>query len=352
MKFGVLLWNWYPISDALNYVKKAKEVYNFEQFWFCDNLQYWNVFVTLTAIGSKYKVPLGTQVTHPYARNPIDIAAAFSSISHVIDGKEVAIGFGRGGGVLGTIINQRKPLTTLRESTRMIRMLLDGKNVQFNDFPFMSELFNLRKDAGIGLAALPKTYVPIFIGASGLKACEIAGEEADGIIIGSLSTIGSITGIEKDLGFIENGLLVFDEARKKGRVTRPPTKIFNTWIAVSNNEEEALKAGRHHASYGIAQSPDSDLPPLGISLEVANKIRERYRLGYGPDEAAKVVPANLVNCFAVAGTPKKCVDTIEKILPKVEKLGFEQFTFGISLGTNVMKALDYLGKEILPCFEK
>lgn len=350
MKFGVVLWNWYSLSDALKYTKKAIDICNFQKVWFCDNLPYWNIYVTLSAIASKLKVPLGTMVTYPYIRNPIDIACAFASISNLLEGREVSMGFGRGGGVLGSIIKSRKPLTTLRESVRMMRMLLDGKHVEFKEFPFLTSMHGMREEAGTKLRVLPKTYIPIYIGASGLRAVEIAGGEADGLIIGSLNTLGSIVGIEKEMGFMEKALETLEKSRKNAGVAKPPTKIYNTWIAVSENERQAINAAKHHLSYGIAQSPDSDLPPLGINLEIANGIREIYNKGFGPDEAAKAVPDELVNLMAIAGTPRKCVDTLERILPKLEKWGFEQITIGLALGLDVEKSLEILGRDVLPSF--
>jgi len=348
MKFGVHFWNWYSLSDALNYVKRAIDLCDFKQVWVCDNIPYWNIYVTLTAIASKFKVPLGTLVTYPYIRNPIDIACAFTSISNLLEGKEISMGFARGGGVLGSTIKMRKPLTTLRESVRMMRMLLDGKHVDFKEFPFLTSMHGMREEAGTRLRVLPKTYIPIYIGASGPRAIEIAGEEADGLIIGSLNMLGSIVGIEKEMGFMEKALETLERSRKKVGVTKRPTKIYSLWIAVSDNEKQAINAAKHHLSYGIAQSPDSDLPPLGINLEIANSIREIYNKGLGPDEAAKAVPDELVDLFVIAGTPRKCIDTLGRILPKLEKWGFEQITIGLSLGLDVEKSLEILGREILP----
>ena len=66
------------------------------QIWVTDNLQSRNAFVVLAALASSVPVKLGTAVTVQYFRNPVDVADAAAAITEMMDGRELAIGLGRG----------------------------------------------------------------------------------------------------------------------------------------------------------------------------------------------------------------------------------------------------------------
>jgi hypothetical protein len=85
------------ISDSLRAVPLAKTAwrtmgqFGFSQVWTNDNLEY-RVLASSAAIVARLPVKLGTAVTVPYFRNPVDLAMAFATMSELMDGREISLG--------------------------------------------------------------------------------------------------------------------------------------------------------------------------------------------------------------------------------------------------------------------
>src|SRR5262249_54504802 len=72
------------------------ERFGFRQVWTNDNLEYRSVLASSAAIVARLPVKLGTAVTVPYFRNPVDLAMAFATISELTNGREISLGLGPG----------------------------------------------------------------------------------------------------------------------------------------------------------------------------------------------------------------------------------------------------------------
>src|SRR5207253_11397505 len=78
--------NRYSLPDLIRLAEKAWETLRplgFTQVWTNDNLQYRSVLASSAALAARLAAKLGTAITGPYFRNPIDLAAAFATISEL-----------------------------------------------------------------------------------------------------------------------------------------------------------------------------------------------------------------------------------------------------------------------------
>ena len=74
---------------------------------------------------------LGTAVTVPYFRNPVDLAMAFATISELMDGREISLGLGPGSrSILTHQVERVKPLTIMAELATALRTLFAGAPLQ------------------------------------------------------------------------------------------------------------------------------------------------------------------------------------------------------------------------------
>src|SRR6266550_297007 len=76
--------NRYSLPELLDLAERARqslEPFGFTRVWTNDNLDYRSVLASSAAILARLPVKLGTAVTVPYFRNPIDLAMAFATMA-------------------------------------------------------------------------------------------------------------------------------------------------------------------------------------------------------------------------------------------------------------------------------
>src|SRR5207245_1462661 len=107
----------------------------------------------------------------------------------------LSLGFGAGGGLGHYGVDRSRPAVAVREAVNVTRALLNGKPVTFDG------LYVRMHEARLDFPAARQ--IPIYIAARGPKLLELAGEIADGAIIGGFA---SRQGIEHAKTAIGRGL--------------------------------------------------------------------------------------------------------------------------------------------------
>src|SRR5438105_2112964 len=96
-------------SDLLALVERAVAA-GFEHVWINDNFKARHTYSLLAAIASRAPCGLGTLVTYPYARNPMDMATAFGTIAELLSGRELTVGISTGAwAIQGALVEQPSP---------------------------------------------------------------------------------------------------------------------------------------------------------------------------------------------------------------------------------------------------
>jgi 5,10-methylenetetrahydromethanopterin reductase len=142
--------------------------------------------IPLAAIATATTRPrLGTGIINVYTRNPVLLAVGFATLEEAAPGR-VIIGLGTGSPrVLAQQgVEFENPLTRLREYVFVIRRLLAGERVTF-----AGKTIVLR-DAR--LEVIPSRAMPIYLGVTGPRALELAGEVADGVILNGFLPIAYV----------------------------------------------------------------------------------------------------------------------------------------------------------------
>src|ERR671918_373822 len=168
-----------PMPAYLEFIRRAEDL-GFDPLLFSDtvSLSHFHVrdpFVVMAlAAGVTRRAALGTGVTTPFTRHPSVVANAFGSIDDAIAPRPVFLGIGSGG-TPGFLIGQRAArLQEMREYLTVLRALLDGEPVTFEGAALRS---NWRKP-----------HLPLYLAADGPKMLTVAGELADGVILGAGTT--------------------------------------------------------------------------------------------------------------------------------------------------------------------
>src|SRR5687768_6337838 len=104
------------------------------QVWTNDNLEYRSVLTSSAAIAARLPLKLGTAVTVPYFRNPIDLAMAFATISELTSGREISLGLGPGSrSILTHQVERAKPLAIMAELAVALRKLFAGEALRTDE---------------------------------------------------------------------------------------------------------------------------------------------------------------------------------------------------------------------------
>ena len=171
--------------------------FGFSQVWTNDNLEYRSVLASSAAIVARLPVKLGTAVTVPYFRNPVDLAMAFATMSELMDGREISLGLGPGSrSILTHQVERVKPLTIMAELATALRTLFAGATLRSSAIPILASYFHMNAEQ---YALRFKTQSPIrlYYGPSLLKPAvlDLIARHFDGVILQTLYGIADMEAI-------------------------------------------------------------------------------------------------------------------------------------------------------------
>jgi 5,10-methylenetetrahydromethanopterin reductase len=305
--------------------------------WVNDDRLQKDVFTVLAAIAqATHDLRLGPGVTNPYSRHPALLATAIATLDELSGGRAV-LGLGAGGTnhrALG--VKREAPATALREATMIVRGLLAGECVTVDGK--ILHAFDAQLDF-----TPQRSDVPIYIGSRGPKVLEMAGELADGVIVGN---VASTQGWSYALDHVEGGCR---------RAERDPNEVALTaWVAcaVSDGDADAaIDAVRPMVATSLTTSR-----PILHELDIAlpdgfASVMERH--GWTPSraavhEAAPEIPVELVRRFAVAGTAADCRAHVEALLegvPRLSELAIIPFPVA---GQQTLDVVRSFSRDVMP----
>lgn len=260
----------------------------------------------LCAIVTK-RIKIGSLVTNPYTRHPAIIAAAASTLDEISDGRAfVGIGAGAGIGKLGVV--RSPPAPTIREAVHIIRELLAGRvvNYQGNTYQISS------KDTRLEFP--PQHSVPILIGTRSPRIAKLAAEVADIIVIGARYI--SNQQLTNYLRWISEGAA---HARRDIDSLEVAPRLT---ICASGDGELAKQSVKLYAAYYLALLRPPDLliedAKLQKIIDAVRRVKGWYfspNVQY-PKEIDKLIDEEIVDKFAVAGTPDECIAKIKDIITR------------------------------------
>ncbi|MEM2970809.1 MAG: 5,10-methylenetetrahydromethanopterin reductase [Candidatus Bathyarchaeia archaeon] len=311
------------------YAIQAEKV-GFDYLWVTDHFNNRNVYVSLATVAAyTEKIKFGPGVTNPYLVHPVVTAQAVATLNEIAPGRVIC---GLGVGDKTTLqmlgIEQAKPLTTIRETVRIIREITSGKTVEMH-----GEIFKVSRAKLNFKVANP---ISIFIGAQGPKMLALAAEIGDGVLINASHP----KDIENAVKFVHEGM------EKVGKKLEELNISAYTSFSIASDYEKALKAVVPVVAFIVAGAPETILERHGISAELAGKVRDAIVHAQWK-EAFSYVDNNMVEAFSICGTPETCIEKADKLL----KAGVNQIVAGSPIGPNVRKAIDMIAAEVFPHFK-
>jgi 5,10-methylenetetrahydromethanopterin reductase len=290
----------HPIRDGMAYVRYAEER-GFDAVWQAESRLVREATIPLAAFGAvTERIGLGSGVVNNWTRNPALLAATFSTLDDLAPGR-VKLGIGAWWDPLAAKvgIQRRQPLLAMRETVTAVRALLADETVTF-DGEFV-HLDGVELDY-VHQPRRPKD-VPIYIGATGMKMMELTGEIADGVV---LNYLVSPTYNARAMEHLAVG------AARAGRSVEDLDRPQLIVCSLSEDRDEALDAARLLITQYLGQQPHI-MQASGVPdalLEEIGEVLTWPATAEQVQEASRLVPDDIVQMLAAAGTPEECRDKV------------------------------------------
>lgn len=307
---------------------RAAEAAGFDQFWVSDDLFLRGVWPILsTCAVATSRIGLGTCIVNPYTMHPAEIAMQAAALDELSAGRAL-LGVGAGAGdFLGWIgVSQGAPLTRMRETLLVLRDLFAGKQVAFSG----SELGTWTGEAYLRFPARP---IPLYVGAMGPRMLRLVGSHADG----GLPLLFPPEHYAAAMRHIRAG------AAETGRDLRDIDVAACIWVSVDDDRDAAEDVLREKIAYYGHALGDLILNNLGVSRAEFAPIAHAVQTENDLAKAKKLVTPAMLQ-IGVVGTGLDLLPRLESMI----KQGATHLSFGPPLGPDPLRALEVLGRDVLP----
>jgi len=294
----------HELRDGLEYVKYA-ESKGFEAVWQAESRLVRDAIVPMAAYAAvTQKIKIGSGVINNWTRNIGLLASTFLTLDDLAPNR-IICGIGAWWDPLAKNvgINRDKPLVAMEETVKVLKKLLAMETVTFHGHTIHVE--GIKLDVVHGRQE-PRN-VPIYIGATGDKMMELAGEIADGVVLNyCVPPKYNIRALER----LSNG------AKKSGRsldeIDRPQLIV----CSVDENEEKAIDTTRELLTQYLAQQPHI-AKASGVSMDVVSEIQSilGWPATYDQIQKAKhLIPDELVHKITASGTPEQARKKVDEYI--------------------------------------
>jgi len=271
------------------------------------------------------RIVIGLGVVNPYTRHPALIAMETAALAGIAPGRVV---LGLGSSNRRWIEEQmaipfKTPLRGLRDGVEIVRRLLEGQRVTYT-----GEVFAVHD---VALETPPPAPVPILLGVKGPRALALAAEVADGVHCSILASPAHVRRVRATTASRSRGdfaviayipVAVSDDRAQARAWVRP---LIAGYLGVLHGQSILQDAGLDHAR----TQPFSDALAAG-------------RL------AADLVTDDLIDAFAVAGTPNEC----RAALARWAEAGLDGAVAVVPRGDGLERQLERLGRELAPAWKE
>ncbi len=325
MRFSLRLNNDLTIREYVTLAQVAESV-GFDQFWVSNDLFLRSALAVLPAVAlATTRLQVGTGILNPYTTHPAEMAM-FAATMDELSGCRFNLGLAAGAGdfLRWVGLEQSAPLATVRTTVEAIRLLLAGEIAQTpGQTPGWSDEAYLRFRA-------PRV-TPIYVGATGPKMLQLAGELADGVLP-LLFPPEHYFGV---LPHIQAG-----EA-KRADALAPLDLAACIWVSLSEDRAAARHVlAQKIAYYGYTLSP-LILERLELTRADFAAVERAITVERDEAKAAALVDERMLR-IGVLGGP---TDVIERLEPLVAA-GATHLSFGPPLGPDPVQAVRLLGQVV------
>jgi 5,10-methylenetetrahydromethanopterin reductase len=292
------------VEESAAIGKRAEDL-GYDSVWFAEHNYSRDAIVPCAAVASvTERVTIGPCVVPIFTRSALLLANTFATLDELSKGR-IVLGVGAGSRVLiqGQGLDYRKPLTALREYVEACRAVwkAHGKHVSYD-----GELVTL-KDAELDFKPV-REEIPVWIGSTGPKACELTGEIADGAM---LNAFLPATYVNKAVEWLNIG------ADRAGRSLADDDYQISMMIitTVAESKEKAYDFLRPMLAVYLARLPDVTKHTTVWGEEGQGWEQLVAAVNEGGGKAGqKYISDEVVDAITACGTPDDCQKAIKRFV--------------------------------------
>lgn len=317
-----------------------------ETVWVQDQMLARNVYVLLAGL-ARAGCGVGTNVTYPVGRNPIEMAASLATVDELASpGRSLTVGMGTGGAVVNSLFRKQRRVALVREAIQLMKGLWNGEELALDEFPRLGEVLGYRPGAVARLTFEVESPPEIVVAGVGPQILEVAARYADGLISAANfpthSPAAFATGRFEEL----SGLA---ELRASLDPARPFRMIYGINMSVSDDREAARAQARRQLSLTFGNPALwPALEAVGLDVEAAEHVKRAFDNGLGVEGAAERVPDRLSDGLLVSGNPDECIEAAAELRDRAAAHGYTEFYIGGPLGPDPIEAAHLLRDRVIP----
>ena len=277
---------------------------------------------------STERVRLGPACLNPYTLHPVEIAGQVAALDAASEGRAY-LGLAKGAWLDSLGLEQRRPLTALREAAAIVRLLLRGDTTGFS-----GERFSLASGIGLHYDVL-RPDPPLLIGTWGERTAAWAGEAADEVKIGGTANPLMVARVRE---WVERG------GRAAGRGGRGAGIVVGAVTVVDEDGAAARARARAEVAMYLAVVAEHD-PTVELPAALVAEIGRLADAGRH-EAAGALIPDETLDRFAFSGTPAAVAAQAELLFAA----GARRVEFGTPHGLTDRRGIELLGSRVLPHF--
>ena len=201
---------------------------------------------------------------------------------------------------LGNQMTEWPPLAAMRETIGLIRELMrEGRG------SWRGQVVDLACSQAMLREALapPLDDLPIYIGAYGPRMTKLAGEIADGLLIG--------TGVRREE--IPGRIAHLASGVKEVQRDMSSVDVAALVVAAVGDDGVANENTRSYVVSRVDRLTEAEALAAGFDPKRVAGIRRESRMGHS-DSACKLLSREMVEAYSIQGTPSQCVSALESLV--------------------------------------
>jgi 5,10-methylenetetrahydromethanopterin reductase len=307
------------------------ESYGFDALTVYGDLLFQPPIVALTLMArATSRIRLGPASLNPWTLHPVEIAGQIAALDQVSDGRAY-LGLSRGAWLDELGIEQRAPLSRMRETLDVVGQLLRGEQATYDGRHVrLAAHHALRYDR-------QRSAVPLLIGSWGPKLLALGGERAQEVKIGGSTNPDLVSTVR---GWVAQG------ATSVGRDPDEIGVVFGAVTIVDEDGDAARRAIRREMAVYLPVVAGLD-PTLAADPQLLDRIQQLVNRAES-DAAGALIPADLLSRFAFAGSPDDVIGQCEALFAA----GVTRIEFGTPHGMASVAGVRLLGERVLPALRE
>jgi 5,10-methylenetetrahydromethanopterin reductase len=273
------------------------------------------------------RIRLGPTAINPYTTHPVEIAGQVAFLDAASGGRAY-LGLARGAWLDRLGVAQPRPLAALRDAAEIVRRLLAGDAAGYR-----GRVFSIA--AGLRLRLpVERPAVPLLLGGWGPRVMALAGEIADELKVGGSANPALV-------GLARSGL--DGGAARAGRAPGSAAVVMGAVTIVDEDGERARGRARTEVAMYLDVVAGLDRTQ-SIDPELLSRLHGLVA-GGRDEEAGRLIPDQLLDSFAFAGTPERVAARAAELF----EAGAVRVEFGPPLGLDgPLAGLELLARKVLP----